>query len=111
MMLLRWPSRWLCRWDRVKAGSRRTAKRSCSQASMSSARLIFLCTMENRTSGNWWAATCERSHEALPGAHAPRPGFTGLCRGGSCRLTDPQSLPNLLLLEPEDKPTCHWKPN
>ena len=62
--------------------------------------------MENRTSGNWWAATCERSHEALPGARAPHPGFTGLCRGGPCRPTDPQSLPNLLLLEPEDKPTC-----
>lgn len=93
MMLLRWPSRWLSRWDRVKAGSRRMAKRSCSQARISSARLIFLCTMENRTSGNWWAATCKGGCQALPGAHEPCPGFTGLWTGGPCRPMDPQSLP------------------
>lgn len=75
MMLLRWPSRWLSRWDNVKAGKRRMAKRSCSQASISSARLIFLCTMEKCTSGNWWAATCTcvqiRGQSALPNSSGP----------------------------------------
>lgn len=57
MMLLRRLSRWLSRWETVKAGKRRMAKRSCSHASMSSARFIFLCTTENFTSGNWLATT------------------------------------------------------
>lgn len=64
MMLLRRPSRWLSRWEMVNAGRRRIAKRSCSHASMSSARFIFLCTMENFTSGDWLATTCGRSQAA-----------------------------------------------
>lgn len=57
MMLERCARRWDARWDNVKAGNRRIPKRSCSQASMSSARLIFLWTMENLTSGYWLATT------------------------------------------------------
>lgn len=57
MMLDRRAKRCEGRWDMVKAGSRRIPKRSCSQASMSSARLIFLWTIENLTSGYWLATT------------------------------------------------------
>lgn len=120
MMLLRWPSRWLSRWDRVKAGSRRMAKRSCSQARMSSARLIFLCTMENRTSGNWWAATCEGHCQALPGARGLRPNPACLCGGGPSRLAGPKSLPEPpasgtqgeahLPHSPENPPEVHPRP-
>ena len=39
------------KWDKVKASKRLMLNRSCSQASISSARLIFLCTMENFTGG------------------------------------------------------------
>ncbi len=59
MSMMEWRAglRWLSRWDRVKEGRRRMPKRSCSHARVSSARFIFLWTIENFRSGCWWAAT------------------------------------------------------
>lgn len=53
MSMMEWRAglRWLSRWDRVKEGRRRMPKRSCSHARVSSARLIFLWTIENFRSG------------------------------------------------------------
>ena len=50
----------LLKWDRVKASSRLMLKRSCSQANISSARLIFLCTMEKSTGGVCACAAASR---------------------------------------------------
>ena len=48
------------KWDKVKASKRLMLNRSCSQASISSARLIFLCTMENFTGGFCACAAASR---------------------------------------------------
>lgn len=113
MMLLRWPSRWLSRWERVKAGSRRMAKRSCSQARISSARLIFLCTMENRTSGNWWAATCQGHHQGLPGACRPCPRPHHSAERTPCAWRVPSPSLNLLPMsqpgpQSSRRPSVKW---
>ncbi len=55
-------TRGLCesKCESVNAGRRRMEKRSCSQASTSSARLIFLCTMLKRSAGSAAADTRSR---------------------------------------------------
>lgn len=106
MMLLRRLSRWLSRWEMVNAGKRRIAKRSCSHASMSSAKFIFLCTMENFTSGNWLATTCGKG-QAIQGVMLPT-------AQSHLALPSPPS-PNFFVFQKENTlppvrcSYCHWK--
>lgn len=66
---------------------------------------IFLCTMEKRTSGNWWAATCVGRGGASAGLHhGPSPAHLANAHGALGARRVPGPSPDFLGLEKGERP-------